>query len=124
MASSNNTVNLPNGMRAELSLFYRTPLTYGAYSFRAQYNGSIAVSKSVLKEKGTLTLTVLDPLNLQKNRYDTRAADVQAYSLDKTETRFVRLNFSYRFGNQKVKTIKVRRTGIESEKNRLEGAVN
>ena len=124
MASSNNTVNLPNGMRAELSLYYRTPLTYGAYSFRAQYNGSIAVSKSVLKEKGTLTLTVLDPLNLQKNRYDTRAADVQAYSLDKTETRFVRLNFSYRFGNQKVKTIKVRRTGIESEKNRLEGAVN
>ncbi|NVO85878.1 TonB-dependent receptor [Hymenobacter sp. P5252] len=124
MASSNNTVNLPKGMRAELTLFYRTPLTYGAYSFRAQYNGSIGVSKPVLKEKGTLTLTVLDPLNLQKNRYATRAADVQAYSLDKTETRFVRLNFSYRFGNQKVKVIRMRRTGIENEKNRLEGAVN
>ncbi|MBT9393182.1 outer membrane beta-barrel family protein [Hymenobacter sp. NST-14] len=120
MASSNNTVNLPGGMRAELNLFYRSPLTYGAYSFKAQYNASIAVSKPVLKEKGTLTLTILDPLNLQKNRYDTRAAEVQAYSLDKTETRFARLNFSYRFGNQKIKVIRTRRTGIESEKNRLE----
>ncbi|MBD2714133.1 outer membrane beta-barrel protein [Microvirga sp. STR05] len=120
MASSNTTVNMPNGMRAELNLFYRTPLTYGAYSFKAQYNGSIAVSKPVLKEKGTLTLTVLDPLNLQVNRYNTRAEGVRAYSIDKTETRFVRLNFSYRFGNQKVKAIKTRRTGIESEKMRLE----
>ncbi|OGX87220.1 outer membrane beta-barrel protein [Hymenobacter glacialis] len=124
MASSNTTVNLPKGLRAELNLFYRSPLTYGAYSFGAQYNGSVAVSKPVLKEKGTLTLTVLDPLNLQQNRYDTRAADVQAYSLDKAETRFVRLNFSYRFGNQKIKVIKTRRTGIESEKNRLESATN
>ncbi|WP_245991010.1 outer membrane beta-barrel protein [Hymenobacter rubripertinctus] len=124
MASSNNTVNMPSGIRAELNLFYRTPLTYGAYSFKAQYNGSIAVSTPVLKEKGTLTLTVLDPLNLQKNRYDTRAAEVQAYSLDKAETRFVRLNFNYRFGNQKVKIIRTRRTGIENEKNRLEGAAN
>ena len=120
MASSNNTVNLPNGLRAELNLFYRSPLTYGAYSFKAQYDASIAVSKPVLQEKGTLTLTVLDPLNLQKNRYDTRAAEVQGYSLDKTETRFVRLNFSYRFGNQKVKVIRTRRTGIENEKNRLD----
>lgn len=120
MASSNTTVNMPHGIRAELNLFYRTPLTYGAYSFRAQYNGSIAVSKPVLKEKGTLTLTVLDPLNLQVNRYNTRAESGQAYSLDKVETRFVRLNFNYRFGNQKVKVIKARRTGIESEKNRLE----
>lgn len=124
MASSNNTVNMPGGIRAELNLFYRTPLTYGAYSFKAQYNGSIAVSKPVLKEKATLTLTVLDPLNLQKNRYDTRAAEVQAYSIDKAETRFVRLNFNYRFGNQKVKIIRTRRTGIENEKNRLEGAAN
>ena len=120
MASSNTTVNMPNGMRAELNLFYRTPLTYGAYSFKAQYNGSIAVSKTVLKEKCTITQTVLDPLNLQVNRYNTRAEGVRAYSLDKTETRFVRLNFSYRFGNQKVKAIKMRRIGIESEKNRLE----
>ncbi|SES79325.1 TonB-dependent receptor family protein [Hymenobacter actinosclerus] len=120
MASSNTTLNMPNGLRAELNLFYRTPLTYGAYAFRAQYNGSVAVSKPVLKEKGMLTLTVLDPLNLQKSRYDTRAAEVQAYSLDKTETRFVRLNFSYRFGNQKVKIIRARRTGIEAEKMRLE----
>ncbi|AII52331.1 outer membrane beta-barrel protein [Hymenobacter sp. APR13] len=120
MASSNTTVNLSHGMRVELNLFYRTPLTYGAYSFKAQYNGSIAVSKPVLKEKGTLTLTVLDPLNLQNSRYTTRAEGVQAYSLDKAETRSVRLNFSYRFGNQKVKIIKTRRTGIEGEKNRLE----
>ena len=124
MASSNNTVNLPNGMRAEISLFYQSPLTYGAYSFKAQYNGSIAVTKSVLKENGTLTLSIFDPFNLQKRRFDTRAADVQAYSLDKIETRFMRLNFSYRFGNQKVKAIRTRRTGIESEKMRLEGAAN
>lgn len=124
MASSNNTVTMPHGLRAELTLFYRSPLTYGAYSFKAQYNGSIAVSKQVLKEKGTLTLTVLDPLNLQESRYDTRAEEVQAYSLDKMETRFVRLNFSYRFGNQKVKSIKIRRTGIESEKMRMESAAN
>lgn len=124
IASSNNTVNLPKGMRVEISLFYQSPLTYGSYSFRAQYNGSIALTKPVLKENGTLTLSVFDPFNLQQRRFDTRAADVQAYSLDKVESRYVRLNFSYRFGNQKIKAIRTRRTGIESEKMRLEGASN
>ncbi|QNE38251.1 outer membrane beta-barrel protein [Hymenobacter sp. NBH84] len=124
MASSNNTVNLPHGMSSEISLFYQSPLTYGAYSFKAQYGGSIAVTKSVLKEKGTLTLSVFDPFNMQNRRYDTRAEDVQASSLDKMESRFARLNFSYRFGNQKVKAIRTRRTGIESEKMRMESNAN
>jgi hypothetical protein len=124
MASSNNTVNLPKGLRAEISLFYQSPLTYGAYSLKAQYNGSLAITKQVLKENGTLTLSVFDPFNLQQRRFDTRAADVRADSREKAETRFVRLNFSYRFGNQKVKGIRTRRTGIESEKMRLEGAAN
>jgi hypothetical protein len=36
MASSNHAVNLPHGLRAELNVFCRTPLTYGAYSFKAR----------------------------------------------------------------------------------------
>jgi hypothetical protein len=124
MASSNNTLNLPNGMRAEIFLFYQSPLTYGAYSFKAQYNGIIAVTKQVLKGNATLTLSVFDPFNLQMRRFDTRATDVQAYSLNKMESRYMRLNFSYRLGNQKVKAIKTRCTGIESEKMRMESPYN
>ncbi|GAA4383673.1 outer membrane beta-barrel family protein [Hymenobacter koreensis] len=124
MASSNNTLNFPHDIRAEITLFYRTPLTYGSYSFRAQYNGSIAVSKPVLKDKATLTLSVFDPFNLLQVGYDTRAEELRSYDFNKMESRFVRLNLYYRFGNQKVKPVRTRRTSIESEKMRMESAAN
>lgn len=118
--TSNNTLRLAKGYKAEFFAFYRSSLTYGAYVFRPSFGGSIGLSKSILDQAGTLTLNISDPFNLQTRRYDVRSAGISASNVDKTESLFVRLNFSYKFGNKKVKASKSRRSGIEDEKYRLE----
>ena len=58
--------------------------------------------------------------NTQQNGYDVLANGLNSTNLDKTESRFVKLNFSYKFGNQRVKASQRRSTGIEAEKGRMD----
>jgi hypothetical protein len=45
---------------------------------------------------------------------------INSTNLDKIESRFVKLNFSYKFGNKNVKASQRRSTGIEAEKSRMD----
>lgn len=118
--SSNHTLTLPGGFKAEASAMYMSPMTFGGLAFQARFNAGLGLSKSLLKEAATLTLNVSDVFNTQQNRYTVLANGLNSASLDKTESRFVKLNFSYKFGNQRVKGSQRRSTGIEGEKMRME----
>jgi hypothetical protein len=120
MLSSNHTLVLRPGLKAEVSASYMSPITFGGMAFRASYGGSLGVSQTVLKGNGTLTLNVTDVFNSQRNRYDVLAAGINSQNVNKVESRFVKLNFSYKFGNQKVKASQRRDTGVEAEKSRME----
>ena len=120
MLSSNHTLVLRPGLKAEVSASYMSPLTFGGMAIRASYGGSLGVSQTVLKGQGTLTLNVTDVFNSQRNRYDVLAAGINSQNVNKVESRFVKLNFSYKFGNQKVKASQRRDTGVEAEKSRME----
>ncbi|QHL89139.1 TonB-dependent receptor [Nibribacter ruber] len=120
MVSSNNTFQLGKGFKAEVFVNYTSPLTFGAFAFKANYGGNLGLSKSVLNNQGTLTLNVADVFNTRTQRYSTDSYGIQALTENKTESRVVRLNFSYRFGNKNVKASKNRRTGVEEEKMRME----
>jgi len=118
--SSNHTLTLPYGLKAEASAMYMSPMTFGGIAFKPRFSSSFGVSKSMFKEAATLTLNVSDVFNTQRNGYDVLANGLNATSLDKAESRFVKLNFSYKFGNQRVKASQRRSTGIEAEKGRMD----
>ena len=117
---TNNSLTLTKGWRLELNANYFLPWRFGAYAFKAHYTGSLGVSKSVLHGLGNVTLNVSDPFNTLTSRYDVSSYGVNSSNETKTESRFVRLNFSYKFGNKNVKASKVRRLGTEAEQRRLE----
>ncbi|HEX8327882.1 MAG TPA: outer membrane beta-barrel family protein [Hymenobacter sp.] len=118
--SSNHTLTLPKGFKAEASAQYMSPMTFGGLAFQSRFVSSFGVSKSLLKEAATLTLNVSDVFNTQNNRYDVLANGINSANLDKAESRFVKLNFSYKFGNKNVKASQRRSTGIEAEKSRMD----
>jgi hypothetical protein len=118
--SSNHTLMLPKGFKAEVSAMYMSPMTFGGIAFRSRFNSSFGVSKSLLKDAATLTLNVSDVFNTQLNRYDVLANGLNSINSNKAESRFVKLNFSYKFGNKNVKASQRRSTGIEAERSRME----
>jgi uncharacterized protein YaiE (UPF0345 family) len=118
--SSNHTLVLRPGLKAEVSASYMSPMTFGGMAIRSSYSGSLGVSQTVLKGNGTLTLNVTDVFNSQRARFDVLAAGINSQNVNKAESRFVKLNFSYKFGNQKVKASQRRDTGVEAEKSRME----
>ena len=118
--SSNHTLTLRPGLKAEVSASYMSPMTFSGLAIRSSYSGSLGVSQTVLKGNGTLTLNVTDVFNTQRSRFDVLAAGINSQNVNKIESRFVKLNFSYKFGNQKVKASQRRETGVEAERSRME----
>ena len=118
--SSNHTLTLRPGLKAEVSASYMSPMTFGGLAIQSSYSGSLGLSQTVLKGAGTLTLNVTDVFNTQRSRFDVLAAGINSQNVNKIESRFVKLNFSYKFGNQKVKASQRRDTGVEAEKSRME----
>ena len=120
MLSSNHTFTLPRGFKVEAAAWYRSPMTFGGIAFQPVYSSSFGVSKSLFKEAATLTLNVSDVFNTQQNGYNVLANGINSANLDKAESRFVKLNFSYKFGNKNVKASQRRNTSIEAEKMRMD----
>ena len=118
--ATNHTIKLPYGLKAEVSANYMSPMTFGGVAIHARFSSSFGVSKSLFKDAATLTLNVSDVFNTQQSSYDVLAGGINSTNLDKVESRFVKLNFSYKFGNQRVKASQRRSTGIEAEKGRME----
>ncbi|MGI4761008.1 MAG: outer membrane beta-barrel protein [Janthinobacterium lividum] len=118
--SSNHTLTLRPGLKAEIAASYSSPMTFGGVAMRASYGGSVGLAQTVLKGNGTLTLNVTDVFNTQRTRFDVLAAGINSQNVNKVESRFVKLNFSYKFGNQKVKASQRRETGVDAERSRME----
>ncbi|MFD1468454.1 outer membrane beta-barrel protein [Hymenobacter caeli] len=118
--STNHTLSLPHGFKAEVSAMYMSPMTFGGLAIRASFVSSVGVSKTVLHGTGTLTLNVTDLFNTQQNRFDVLAGGVNSTNVTKTESRFVKLGFSYKFGNKNVKASPRRDTGTEAERARMD----
>ena len=118
--SSNHILTLRPGLKAEVSASYMSPLTFGGLAIRSSYSGNMGISQTIFKGNGTLTLNVTDVFNTQRTRFDVLAAGINSQNSNKVESRFVKLNFSYKFGNQKVKASQRRETGVEAEKSRME----
>lgn len=117
--SSNNRILFNHGWKAEINADYYSPMAVGAYSFRSQFEMGAGLSKNIMAGKGTLAFNVTDIFNTGKRRYTTSSFGTAAVTRDNPETRFVKLVFTYKFGNTQVKAARARRTGLEDIKNRM-----
>jgi len=117
--SSNNRILFDHGWKGEINANYYSPMAIGAYSFRSQFEMGAGLSKSILKNKGTLLLNITDIFNTSKRRYTASSFGTASLTRENPETRFVKLVFTYKFGNKQVKAAQTRQTGLEDIKNRM-----
>lgn len=119
-AQSYNTISLPKSITAEIVLVYRSPIASGIFKMGSYFTTNMGIAKQIAKGDGSLKLNVTDVFNTQKvvNRVENYQG-VNGEFINKPESRFVTLSFSWRFGKKVVKASSNRRTGIEEERGRM-----
>ncbi len=112
-------LKLGKGWDAEVNGFFNTKNLDGITVNGTMGAISFAASKSVLKNKGKLSLNVRDPFLLQYYRGVTKFDNVDGSLRNQWDNRQVILSFNYRFG--KTFKTKNRSTGSASEEQRRIG---
>jgi len=100
---------------AEISGLYRTAGQEGVIRFQARGMVSGGLSQQIMKNKGTLRLTVRDIFYTQRGKASTRYGNVDMNMQQWGDTRIVGLGFTYRFNKGKVSTQKRRTDGSAGE---------
>ncbi len=116
-----NEFNLPADIVFELSGTYQSKLTYGMFDLEAQYGINLGFSKDILKGNGSLKIGVDDIFYTQRNKVFVRQDDINLDVFQRNDTRRVKVNFKYNFGNNKLKGVRKRSTATEDEKSRIKG---
>jgi hypothetical protein len=119
--NTSNNFAIIKGLSAELSASYYSPMAFGVYKMKSRYTVDAGISKNILHNAARLTFNVTDIFNSLTTKYDVASFGVISSYENKVESRFFRLVFSYKFGNQRVKAAGSRRSGIEKEQRRMEG---
>jgi len=80
---------------------YRAPRVTTQGREKAMYHADLGMSMDVLKNKGTLTLSVNDVFNTRRRRYVTQGLDFFTEGSFQWRARQISLSFSYRINRQK-----------------------
>ncbi len=116
---SQQTFSLPDDWSLEVSGWYQSPSLWGGtFEMDAMYNIDVGVQKKIAGGMGNVKLSVSDIFWSTKFDGVSTYGDLFLRARGNNDSRRVRLNFTYNFGNQKIKTRK-RSTGLEEEKNRI-----
>ncbi len=88
---------LPGKIDFQTNFFYMGPSEDAQNTSKGMLNSDLALSKDILKDKGSLTLNVSDIFNSRKRITDTRTENVATYSEFQFRQRQITLSFQYRF---------------------------
>jgi iron complex outermembrane receptor protein len=96
-------------------------LPFGGGTYRTESLGSldIALQKKFLKDKLNVRIAVSDVLFTSPWSGRTEFANVIINGRGGSDSRQLRFNLTYNFGNDQVKRAQNRNTGVEDEKNRI-----
>ncbi len=89
---------LPKNINVQLSGNYRSPRILAQGEISEVYSADLAVSKKIMKDKGTLTLRVRDIFNTREYSFITEGENFYQESNRKRQSQSIQLGFSYRFG--------------------------
>ena len=116
--NTNNSFIINDGFSVEANFRYSHKNLYGVTTMRSTSNFSLGMQKSILKDKGSLSINMTD---IFWNAYPagvTEFDSVVEHWESERETRVFNINFNYKFG--KGKTGRMRRnTGADEEKRRI-----
>lgn len=122
LVNVNNQFTFKKGWGAELSGFYRSKGIEGQIEIEAMGQLNAGIQKQVMKQKGTVKLTVRDILYTMQPSGDINFQNTEAHFKNKRDSRVATLSFNYRFGKP-IKGLKSRKTGgAGDEQNRVKGA--
>ncbi len=121
LANVNNQFKFNKGWSAELSGWYRTKGVEGQIAIKALGQMNAGVQKQVIKNKGTIKLSVNDILNSRNPKGDINFQNTEARFRQYGDNRVATISFSYRFGKP-IKGVQKRKTGgAGDEQNRVKG---
>lgn len=118
---TSNSFTLNKTLSAELSGWYNSASQYGFYRAQPMGGFSLGLQKKVLDGKGNIKLNINDPFWLNQFRGRATVQDINFFVGSRWESRQVRLTFTYRFGNQNVKTARQRNSATSAEQSRVSG---
>ncbi|TAD82030.1 MAG: TonB-dependent receptor [Bacteroidetes bacterium] len=110
------------GTTAEMSGWYNGPGVWGGtWETKPMANIDLGLQQPLFKKKASLKLSVTDVFFTQYWRAASDFGGLYIRGEGRNETRTFRLNFTYRFGKNEVKQARQRKTGLETEAERIKG---
>ena len=103
----------------EVSGFYSTRFLNEFITIDPLGNLNFAIQQSFWDRKGRVSLNFSDVFYSNQTRADIIYQDIRLRFNQRSESRNIRLTFTYAFGNQKLKAARSRSTGSETETNRV-----
>ena len=119
MANMTNSFTLGKGWNAEISGWYRTKGPEGLLVIGSMGAVNTALSKQIMKKKGTVKVGLRDVFFTQKFKGYARYSDVDVNIASRRDTRQVNIAFTYRFGKTNIAPERRRKSGSADEQNRV-----
>ena len=100
----NSRIKLFQEVDFQTTVFYRGPYENAVSKREALVMANVALSKDILKDKGTLSFNISDLFNTRKREMETYYNDFTNYSEFQWRKRQFKLSFTYRFNQKKKRT--------------------
>jgi iron complex outermembrane recepter protein len=123
-ANVNAQMSFGKGWNGELSGFYRSKGLDGVLVIGALGAVNGGISKSVLKNKGTVKLGFRDIFLTQKFKGSAEYSYIDTHFSQQRDSRQASLSFNWRFGNSKIQSPKRKNGGASDEQNRVKTGSN
>jgi iron complex outermembrane recepter protein len=114
-----NAFTLGKGWNAEISGWYRSKAAEGILVARAMGAMNSAITKQMLKGKGTLKFGMRDILWTQKFNGYAKYSDVDVTISSRRDSRQFNMSFTYRFGKKNIAPARRKTGGADDEQNRV-----
>ena len=123
-ANISNQLKFKKGWSAELSGFYRSKGIEGQLIVNPMWRMDAGLQKQVLKNKGTLKLSVRDIFASQNFTAYVNYRDIDVYIKSRHDSRTGALTFTYRFGKPLQNQQRRKTGGASEEQNRVKRGGN
>ncbi|RZM29141.1 MAG: TonB-dependent receptor [Pedobacter sp.] len=119
--SSSQRFTLPGNYQLQLSGRYTSASQNLIYYKQSSANVSASISRKLFKDQASLRLGISDIFKTQRDYTSVNFGSLKYTDLGTFESRRVSLNFSWRFGNKKIRQTAERNLGDADEKVRSGG---
>jgi iron complex outermembrane receptor protein len=100
---------------AEISGFWRSAVVDGVFNAKPMGMMSVGFSKQVLKNKGTIRITIRDIFYTQQFRAESKYSNIDVNIKESRDTRVINIGFTYRFSKGKINGNAKKRNGSATE---------